>query len=82
MSRRSLRTRVAITGGHVAGWLSRVTGRGQGATISGRVINAIAPNALAQLAAGQWVVLVSATNGKTTTTRLLAAAVARTGDPW
>ena len=59
----------------------RVTGRGQGATISGRVINAMAPNALAQLAAGQRVALVSATNGKTTTTRLLAAAVARTGEP-
>ncbi len=81
MSRRSLRTSIAITGGRVAGWLSRVTGRGQGATISGRVINAMAPNALAQLAAGQRVALVSATNGKTTTTRLLAAAVARTGEP-
>jgi len=80
MSLRSLRTSIAITGGHVAGWLSRVTGRGQGATISGRVINAIAPNALAQLATGQRVALVSATNGKTTTTRLLAAAVARTGE--
>ena len=81
MSRRSLRTSTAIAGGRVAGWLSRVTGRGQGATISGRVINAMAPNALAQLAAGQRVALVSATNGKTTTTRLLAAAVARTGEP-
>jgi UDP-N-acetylmuramyl tripeptide synthase len=81
MSRRSLRTRAAIGAGRLAGWLSRVTTRGQGATISGRVINALAPNALPQLAAGQRVVLVSATNGKTTTTRLLTAAVARTGDP-
>ncbi len=81
MSRRSLRTSAAIAGGRVAGWLSRVTGRGQGATISGRVINAMAPKALAELASGQRVALVSATNGKTTTTRFLAAAVARTGDP-
>lgn len=80
MSRRTLRTRVAIAAGQVAGWLSRVTGRGQGATISGRVINALSPDALAQLAHGQRVALVSATNGKTTTTRLLAAAVARTGE--
>jgi UDP-N-acetylmuramyl tripeptide synthase len=81
MNRRSLRTSVAIAGGRVAGWLSRVTGRGQGATISGRVINAMAPKALAELASGQRVALVSATNGKTTTTRFLAAAVARTGEP-
>jgi len=79
--RRSVRTRAAIAAGRVAGWLSRVTGRGQGATISGRVINALAPTALPELAAGQRVALVSATNGKTTTTRLLTAAVARIGDP-
>src|SRR5436305_1031580 len=81
MSRRSLRPSAAIAGGRVAGWLSRVTGRGQGATISGRVINTMAPKALAELASGQRVALVSATNGKTTTTRFLAAAVARTGEP-
>lgn len=81
MTRRSVRTGGAIAAGAVAGWLSRVTGRGQGATISGRVINALAPDALPELAAGQRVALVSATNGKTTTTRLLSAAVARTGEP-
>jgi UDP-N-acetylmuramyl tripeptide synthase len=80
MSRRSLRTRAAIGAGRIAGWMSRVFTRGQGATISGRVINALAPDALPELAAGQRVALVSATNGKTTTTRLLTAAVARTGE--
>ena len=75
MSARSLRTRAAITFGRAAGWLSRVTGRGQGATISGRVINAVAPDALHELGTGLRVALVSATNGKTTTTRLLAAAL-------
>jgi len=80
VSRRSLRTSGAIVAGRAAGWLSRVTGRGQGATILGRVINALAPNALPELATGQRVALVSATNGKTTTTRLLTAAVARTGE--
>jgi UDP-N-acetylmuramyl tripeptide synthase len=58
-----------------------VTGRGQGATISGRVMNAIAPDALAELARDQHVALVSATNGKTTTTRLLSAAVRADGRP-
>jgi UDP-N-acetylmuramyl tripeptide synthase len=71
----SLRSSIAITAGRAAGWLSRVTGRGQGATISGRVMNAIAPDLLTELAAEQHVAIVSATNGKTTTTRLLAAAV-------
>jgi UDP-N-acetylmuramyl tripeptide synthase len=56
-----------------------VTGRGAGATISGRVINAVAPGALAELARGRRTALVSATNGKTTTTRFLAAAVATSG---
>ena len=41
----------------------------------------MAPKALAELASGQRVALVSATNGKTTTTRFLAAAVARIGAP-
>ena len=77
--RRSLRTRVGVAAGSVAGWLSRVTGRGAGATVSGRVLNAIAPGALAELAAGRHTALVSATNGKTTTTRFLAAALATNG---
>ncbi len=77
--RRSLRTRVAVAAGAAAGWLSRVTGRGAGATVSGRVLNAIAPGALAELAAGRHTALVSATNGKTTTTRFLAAALATNG---
>jgi UDP-N-acetylmuramyl tripeptide synthase len=79
VSRRTLRTSLAIGAGRATGWLSRVTGRGQGATISGRVMNAIAPDLLRELAADQHVALVSATNGKTTTTRLLAAAVAADG---
>jgi len=53
--------------------------RGQGATISGRVINALAPHALEEVARGQRVTLVSATNGKTTTTALLAAALTADG---
>lgn len=77
--KRSLRTRLAVAAGRLTGWLSRVTGRGQGATISGRVMNALAPDALRELAEGHHVTLVSATNGKTTTTRLLATALAADG---
>ncbi len=75
------RTRVAVLAGRLAGGLSRSTGQGAGATISGRVLNAIAPGALAELAPGQRIALVSATNGKTTTTRLLAAALEAASQP-
>jgi UDP-N-acetylmuramyl tripeptide synthase len=75
VSRGTVRTRLAVGAGRAAGLASRLTGRGQGATISGRVMNLIAPDLLAELADDQRVVLVSATNGKTTTTRLLAAAL-------
>lgn len=74
-----LRTRVAVIAGRAAGGLSRLTRRGAGATISGRVMNALAPDALRELALGQRVALVSATNGKTTTTRLLSAALEAAG---
>ena len=77
--KRSLRTRAAVGAGQLAGWLSRITGRGQGATISGRVINVVAPHALEELGEGQRVSLVSATNGKTTTTCLLATALEADG---
>jgi UDP-N-acetylmuramyl tripeptide synthase len=77
----STRTRIAVLAGRVAGWLSRSIGQGAGATISGRVLNAIAPEALTELAPGQRIALVSATNGKTTTTRLLAAALEAAGTP-
>src|SRR5262245_18242715 len=79
MTKVSTRTRAAVAAGQATGWMSRVTGRGAGARISGRVITGLAPDTLTELPQGLRVALVSATNGKTTTTRLLAAAL-RTGD--
>jgi lipid II isoglutaminyl synthase (glutamine-hydrolysing) len=71
-----LRTRVAAgAGGAVAG-LSRVLGRGRGSVIGGRAILALDPHALEHLAQGRAVALVTGTNGKTTTTSLLKAALA------
>ena len=46
----SSRTRAAVAAGRAAGWASRVTGRGAGATISGRVMLRVAPDLLAELA--------------------------------
>jgi CobQ-like glutamine amidotransferase family enzyme/UDP-N-acetylmuramyl tripeptide synthase len=48
---------------------------GEGSVIGGRVGLLLAPDLLASLAAGRTVALVSGTNGKTTTTHLLAAAL-------
>jgi lipid II isoglutaminyl synthase (glutamine-hydrolysing) len=76
----SLRTRLASTLTKGAAALSRATGRGDGSVIGGRVGQLVDPNLLANLAAGRRIALVSGTNGKTTTTRLTAAALGVLGD--
>ena len=62
------------------GALSRATGRGSGSVIGGHAVLAIDPLALERLSAGRPVALVSGTNGKTTTSKLLANALSD-GDP-
>lgn len=74
-----LRTRLAVQAGRVAAATSRVANRGEGMIIGGKVVLALAPDALADLAGDRVLALVSATNGKTSTTKLLATAVAQTG---
>jgi UDP-N-acetylmuramyl tripeptide synthase len=73
----SVRALKGLVGGIAA--VSRLTGRGGGAVIGGRVAMAVDKNALAKLAAGRSLYLVSGTNGKTTTTALLAAALGTAG---
>ncbi|GAC1361967.1 MAG: MurT ligase domain-containing protein [Actinomycetota bacterium] len=75
----SVRTALALSGGRLAGLVSRRAGIGAGVTIGGRVVLSLAPGAIAELAAGRGAVVVSGTNGKTTTTRLLASALAAGG---
>src|SRR5688572_14050274 len=74
-----VRTRAATTLGRAVASLSRRLGRGNGSVIGGRVLMLVDPGALARLAAGRSTVLVSGTNGKTTTTRMLAAALRSAG---
>ena len=64
--------------GAVVGTLSRVSGRGAGSVVGGHAILAVEPKALKRFSAGRRVVLVSGTNGKTTTTKLLASAMSLT----
>jgi UDP-N-acetylmuramyl tripeptide synthase len=68
-----------VRAGQAVAALSRRAGRGSGSIIGGRVTLALDPSALRRLAAGRRVVLVSGTNGKTTTSHMLAAALGNLG---
>ena len=58
---------------------SRSLGVGTGSVIAGRVALALRPDVLSALAAGRSTVVVTGTNGKTTTTHLVAAALGGRG---
>ena len=73
------RARVAVAAGKLTGAVSRAAGRGSGAVVGGRVALRLDPELLRRLTAGRSCVLVSATNGKTTTTRLVAEALRAKG---
>jgi UDP-N-acetylmuramyl tripeptide synthase len=73
--RSNLRLNAALQAGRLAGELSRRLGQGSGVVVRGRVALALAPDALADLAAGRRTVIVSGTNGKSTTTMLVSAAL-------
>jgi UDP-N-acetylmuramyl tripeptide synthase len=70
-----VRLRIATWLGDLAAMASRTLGKGSGASIRGQVLTRLAPDAFELLLRGRRVLAVSGTNGKTTTTHLLAAAV-------
>ncbi|MCI0548641.1 MAG: DUF1727 domain-containing protein, partial [Candidatus Rokubacteria bacterium] len=69
-----MRLALEIALARAVGRVSRATGRGGGTTLPGKLLAAIDADAIARLAAAlpQGVVLVSATNGKTTTASMVA----------
>ena len=73
------RAKVAVAAGKLTGAVSRAAGRGSGAVVGGRVALRLDPELLRRLTAGRACVLISATNGKTTTTRLVAEALRAKG---
>ncbi|WP_228924151.1 MurT ligase domain-containing protein [Streptomyces sp. DH7] len=75
----SPRAKLAVTAGKAAAAVSRAAGRGSGSVIGGRVALKLDPDLLGRLAQHLDVILVSATNGKTTTTRLIAEALRAAG---
>lgn len=70
----TLRSALAKTAARLATTASRMTGRGAGGMIGGLVAQAIDPTILESLA-GRPTVLVTGTNGKSTTTRMVVAAL-------
>ncbi len=76
----SLRVGAAARLGRVAAGASRRLGLGAGSIVGGRVVLALAPGAVDELSRGRTVTVVSGTNGKTTTTAYVAAAL-RTAGP-
>lgn len=73
--------RLAAFVANASGWLSRRLGRGGGTTLPGVVLLKLRPRAVAEYAGHlhHGVVVVSATNGKTTTTGLLTEATRAAG---
>ena len=72
---RRMRSGIAIAAAQLATAASRATGRGSGGMIGGLVANAVDPEIMRTLADNRPVVLVTGTNGKSTTTRMLVAAM-------
>jgi UDP-N-acetylmuramyl tripeptide synthase len=78
------RLAAAVTAGKLAGHFTRLLGRGGGTALPGLVAERIDPNIVTdlgrQLTKGR--VLVTGTNGKTTTSRILAQALQEAGTPY
>jgi lipid II isoglutaminyl synthase (glutamine-hydrolysing) len=72
---RSVAHRLARFGGRAATALSRAARLGEGSVVGGALAQRIDPHIADELAEGMRVVVVSGTNGKTTTTRLIADAM-------
>lgn len=75
------RTRMALGVGRAVAAASRRLGRGRGTVVGGHAALLVDPKALGWLARDRDVVLVTGTNGKTTTTAMLGAVLAGQGAP-
>lgn len=74
------RTAFALELGRMVSALSCRLGIGSGGVIGGRLALALQPRALHRLVEGKSVVMVTGTNGKTTTTRMVAEALRTRGE--
>jgi len=74
-----MRGRLALRAAAGAAWASQRAGRGKGSMIGGLIALQIDPTIMTQLGRGRRTVLVTGTNGKSTTTRMTAAALGALG---
>lgn len=76
-----IRLAAGVAAAKAVGTLARTAGRGGGTSLPGKVLTRVEPHAIGQLAAklDRGSVVISATNGKTTTAAMVAAILQRTG---
>mgnify|MGYP003704873209 CR=1 FL=1 len=67
--------KIVLLKARALGALSRILRQGNGVMVAGRFILKFAPNAVEKLAENKRVVLISGTNGKSTTAKLIAEAL-------
>lgn len=64
----------------LVGGLSRLAGQGDGSSIGGAAARTLVPDALHEMSSGVSVVIVTGTNGKSTTSRLLTVGLSAQGE--
>jgi lipid II isoglutaminyl synthase (glutamine-hydrolysing) len=76
-----IRLAAGLAAAKAVGTLARTAGRGGGTSLPGKVLTRVEPKAIGQLASrlDQGSVVISATNGKTTTAAMVAKILERTG---
>lgn len=80
MKHYGIRTHIAICAGQCATFASRILGKGAGGMIGGVVAHKIDPHIVEKVSRPMNVALVTGTNGKSTTTKMLHAAVSTLGE--
>jgi UDP-N-acetylmuramyl tripeptide synthase len=77
----AVRLAAGLAAARAVGGLARATGRGGGTSLPGKVLTRVEPHAIGRLAGrlGRGSVVISATNGKTTTAAMASAILERTG---
>lgn len=75
-----LRSKLAVSAGKAAASVSRSLGRGSGGMIGGEVALFLSPAVLADVSRSTRSVIVSGTNGKSTTNRMVRAALSTSGE--
>lgn len=76
---RAVRANVAVTFGSLSRDASKLLGRGTGGMIGGRVALSIDPGTISYLSRGRRAAIITGTNGKSTTTKMVRAALQTAG---